>query len=235
MDKETIINNGWVTDVAVACDDKVIVDSLLFESCITHADVHELVYGDNPEIDDQILTGIIYDNIKEEDLTENDILYYENKGRKANVVIERKLIGNMYNTLTLPFSLTTLENTPLQDCEIYKPVIKNYSTSSRTFTLGADPVTTLEAGVPYLVIPKSDIYPLYFDNVTLEIITNSECKDITFDDCNVVCKGFINPYYCDPNDPNIYKILMITSHNTVSYAGTAAYTNGMRFVMIDYK
>lgn len=43
MDKKTIVNNGWVTDVAVACDDKVTVDSALFKACITHADVRELI------------------------------------------------------------------------------------------------------------------------------------------------------------------------------------------------
>jgi hypothetical protein len=47
MDKKTIVNNGWVTDVAVACDNNVTVDSDLFEACITHADVRELVYGEN--------------------------------------------------------------------------------------------------------------------------------------------------------------------------------------------
>ena len=45
MDKKTIVNNGWVTDVAVACDDKVTVDSALFKACITHADVRELIDG----------------------------------------------------------------------------------------------------------------------------------------------------------------------------------------------
>ena len=46
MDKKTIVENGWMTDVAVACDDNVTVDSDLFKACVTIADVHELVWPD---------------------------------------------------------------------------------------------------------------------------------------------------------------------------------------------
>lgn len=44
MDKKTIVENGWMTDVAVACDDSVTMDSDLFKACVTIADVHELVW-----------------------------------------------------------------------------------------------------------------------------------------------------------------------------------------------
>lgn len=45
MTKNEIINHGWMTDVAVACDDKITVSSDLFESCITHSDVYNLLYS----------------------------------------------------------------------------------------------------------------------------------------------------------------------------------------------
>jgi serine protease autotransporter len=41
MDKETLVKNGWVTDVAVACDKNI--DGDLLKPYITHADVLELV------------------------------------------------------------------------------------------------------------------------------------------------------------------------------------------------
>ena len=46
MDKKTIVENGWMTDVAVACDDSITMDSDLFKACVTSADVHELVWSD---------------------------------------------------------------------------------------------------------------------------------------------------------------------------------------------
>jgi hypothetical protein len=46
MDKKTIVENGWMTDVAVACDNSVTMDSDLFKACVTSADVHELVWPD---------------------------------------------------------------------------------------------------------------------------------------------------------------------------------------------
>lgn len=46
MDKKTIVENGWMTDVAVACDANVTMDSDLFKACVTSADVHELVWSD---------------------------------------------------------------------------------------------------------------------------------------------------------------------------------------------
>lgn len=56
MDKKTIVNHGWMTDVAVACDDTVTVDSNLFKACVTSADVHELVYGEEVPGEDEVQT-----------------------------------------------------------------------------------------------------------------------------------------------------------------------------------
>lgn len=49
MTKQDVVNNGWMTDVAIACDDKVTLDSELFKAHITHPDVYATLYGDSVE------------------------------------------------------------------------------------------------------------------------------------------------------------------------------------------
>jgi hypothetical protein len=47
MTKQDVVNNGWMTDVAIASDDKVTLDSDLFKAHITHPDVYSALYGDD--------------------------------------------------------------------------------------------------------------------------------------------------------------------------------------------
>ena len=46
MTKQDVVNNGWMTDVAIASDDKITLNSDLFKAHITHPDVYGALYGD---------------------------------------------------------------------------------------------------------------------------------------------------------------------------------------------
>ncbi len=79
-----------------------------------------------------------------------------------NIKIERKMRANMYNTLCLPFSATKSQQpTVLQNATIMKFSGINedlYDESGEPVVeLQFTQVTDIEAGVPYLVMPKEDI------------------------------------------------------------------------------
>lgn len=45
MTKQDVINNGWMTDVAIASDDEITLDNELFKAHITHPSVYDLLYS----------------------------------------------------------------------------------------------------------------------------------------------------------------------------------------------
>ena len=144
--------------------------------------------------------GIAYDNILEENLTDNDILINRNKYKRGNITITRNFKANMWNTITLPFDLYDLKDTPFEDCEF--KYIKNITKTETDTTITISPQTEiltniskdnpLKAGYPYIVIPKHDITgPITFKNVTLKAISNKDCHIIEKQDGKVV--AVINP------------------------------------------
>ena len=42
--KQDVVNNGWLTDVAIASDNKITLDSEILKAHITHPDVYNLLY-----------------------------------------------------------------------------------------------------------------------------------------------------------------------------------------------
>jgi hypothetical protein len=45
MTKQDVVNNGWLTDVAIASDNKITLDNELFKAHITHPSVYDLLYS----------------------------------------------------------------------------------------------------------------------------------------------------------------------------------------------
>ena len=63
MNKKTIVNNGWMTDVAIASDEKIGVNDELFRSHITHPDVYVTLYSDVEVNDDN--SGVDSNDVNE--------------------------------------------------------------------------------------------------------------------------------------------------------------------------
>jgi len=68
MDKEMIVINGWMTDVAIAGNDNISAESILFKSHITHPEVYSVLYGNvAPDFTNEIITlnrDYVVDSVK---------------------------------------------------------------------------------------------------------------------------------------------------------------------------
>lgn len=139
-----------------------------------------------------------------------------------NVSIFRSLTGGMYNTLCLPFDLSSLNGTPLDGAKAYA-----YSHSEE---LGGDIIlhfnstTSLTAGVPYLIEPQENIAsPMDFMDVEVaasaaEILGTEDANGIAFN-------GILAPKELTANDKSI---LFLVSDNKLAWANTTAEMYGMR-------
>ena len=94
---------------------------------------------------------------------------------KADMIYEtvklyRKLQSGMYNTICLPFGLTTLTGTPLQGASVLEFIgstVENKG-GEPVLKLNFEAVTAMTAGVPYLIKPPQDIKdPMLFSRVTM--------------------------------------------------------------------
>ena len=86
------------------------------------------------------------------------------------VKLYRKLQSGMYNTICLPFGLTTLNGTPLEGASVLEFV--DYTEENKggepVLKLNFREVTAMDAGVPYLIKPPQDIKdPMLFSRVTM--------------------------------------------------------------------
>lgn len=103
-------------------------------------------------------------------LVEDEQCASEAKSNKTYETVQlcRKLQSGMYNTICLPFGITSLTDTPLEGASVLA------FESSTVDTKGGEPVLKLnfqevqqmQAGVPYLIKPLKDIKdPMLFSNV----------------------------------------------------------------------
>ena len=142
------------------------------------------------------------------------------------VKLYRKLQSGMYNTICLPFGLTTLNGTPLEGASVLQFV------SSAEEDKGGEPVlklnfqevTAMEAGVPYLIKPLQDIKdPMLFSSVTMgEGAQAIECDGITF-------QGVMNPTEL----PNQNMLMLVANNRLATSTGGTMQGNRGYFVIGD--
>lgn len=99
------------------------------------------------------------------------------------ITVDRPLQASMYNTICLPFSLASLDGTPLEGATLLK-----FSGTSSTYEASGDPVTVLnfteatsiEAGKPYLIQLSGEAITsdmtfsnITYDNLILEAQSNT--------------------------------------------------------------
>lgn len=147
------------------------------------------------------------------------------------VKLYRKLQSGMYNTICLPFGLTTLEGTPLQGASVLE------FTGSTVENKGGEPVLKLnfreltfqegdvmQAGVPYLIKPQQTIKdPMLFYNV---VMGNSvEAQAVTKGD--ITFQGVMNP--TELPDPNM--LMLVANNRLASSTGGTMQGNRGYFVI----
>lgn len=142
-----------------------------------------------------------------------------NPEQLINVRITRSLTGGMYNTLCLPFTLSSLEGTCLEGAKAYE-----YDHSEEfggDIMLHFNLTPTLDAGVPYLVEPQEDIAsPMDFMDVQ---VTVAEGASVSSND--IAFTGILSPLTLTANDKSI---LFLVSDNRLAWANTTADMYGMR-------
>lgn len=153
----------------------------------------------------------------------NSTLLSAAQGKMTNTVrVLRSLTAGMYNTLCLPFNLSSLDGTPLDGAKAYA-----YSHSEE---LGGDimlhfnSTTSLTAGVPYLIEPQENIAsPMDFMNV--EVTASAAEIPGTKDANGIAFNGILAPKTLEANDKSI---LFLVSDNRLAWANANADMYGMR-------
>ena len=140
------------------------------------------------------------------------------------VKLYRKLQSGMYNTICLPFGLTTLNGTPLEGASVLQFV------SSAEEDKGGEPVlklnfqevTAMTAGVPYLIQPPQDIKdPMLFSSVTMgEGAQEIKINGITF-------RGVMNPTEL----PNQNMLMLVANNRLATSTGGTMLGNRGYFVI----
>lgn len=104
----------------------------------------------------------------EENATDTDTKIEKNNGKTQDVALTRTLVANKWNTFCVPFE-TEIAGTALEDA-----TVKTIGTVVGN-VINLEDATKIEAGVPYLVMPKTnDIKNPTFKNVTISVTTPVE-------------------------------------------------------------
>lgn len=188
---------------------------------------HRLVVFAQPTNDNRIIvpaptSQTISPMLYLDDKEENTALLEEVSDENLNVRITRSLTGGMYNTLCLPFTLSSLEGTCLEGAKAY--AYDHSEEFGGDIMLHFNLTYTLQAGVPYLIEPQENIAsPMDFMNVEVAVSK----KEIPGDeDANgIAFNGILAPKMLTANDKSI---LFLVSDNKLAWANTTAQMYGMR-------
>lgn len=165
----------------------------------------------------------VLENLTFADGTDNTDALIAANGKRANVTIERTIYcDGDYNTLCLPFSLATLEGTPLEDATVYAykyAVIESEELLVRIY----ETENGIQAGVPYLLTmtAANDITSMTFTNVT---ISAAEGKTIGTDEA-VEFIGILKPEAFTAGDETT---LFVSTNNNLAWANTNASLKSFR-------
>lgn len=127
---------------------------------------------------------IIATNISNIDEAETDIdaVIGANDGKTVNVQLTRSLVAGMYNTICLPFAVSAAEMARV----FPGATVKELTSSSIegggfVLNLNFEEVDEMEAGVPYIIKPASDISNPKFIGVTIDnTLNNIETSNADF-------------------------------------------------------
>ena len=146
-----------------------------------------------------------------------------NLSQTVDVIVNRSLVSGMYNTICLPFSLPSLLGTDLAGATLVRFLNAEVvgEGSNRELTLYFTPAQSIEAGVPYLIIPATDIAgPMIFNSVTIACTEGT-----TSGSGDVIYQGVLRPTELTAND---YNSLFLISNNQLAWPEVTGSMNGMR-------
>ena len=119
------------------------------------------------------------------DAPDNKNVIRDNNGHRAKVTLSGRILykDDTWNTLCLPFSLNSLEGTPLEGATLMTLSETNTSFSGGELTLSFETASSIEAGMPYLIKWEDgdDIVEPTFKNVKIDsTLQNVETEFVDF-------------------------------------------------------
>lgn len=111
-------------------------------------------------------------------------------------MVNRPLVAGMYNTLCLPFNLASLTGTPYENAKVLK-FTGTSTEEDNTLLLHFQEVSSIEAGVPYLIQTNVELgNEVVFNNVFCPIISDKNPSggiSHTPENCNVTFHAVMSP------------------------------------------
>ena len=142
------------------------------------------------------------------DAADNSSLVAAANGNELDVTLQgRKLTANNWNTLCLPFNLTSAQIESLFGSGTKVKTLSDYSNDGTTVTITYEDATEIEAGKPYIVKPTASVVNPVFTDVTISNTMN----DVTVG--GATFKGTYGPVALTAND----KQKLFLANNTLWY------------------
>ncbi len=240
---ETIyVSNGWTTDNVKSGDD-------MFGDCTnlkggqgTEYDAHH-TDKDNAHVDGvednpgyltlKYITLVDNDTQKPEGERNSDVILRYH-GRTTNVTLTGRTLykDGEWNTICLPFNVT-LEGSPLEDATAKTLTDATMTGTHVTLTFGnpdseTEPVTTLKAGVPYIIKWEADTEQPTITNPTFRNVTLADDDypwPIRKAGDHVWFCGYYNAFNITPDYTNYY---YMTAGSTLKHTGIDRTLNACR-------
>ena len=183
------------------------------------------------------LIAIWVDKEIREDKNNYDVqMLMSKQGTTHNVKVYHPLQAGMYNTICLPFPLSTLEGTPyagatvlrLVESELENENVTEENLSDNNVLLQFEQVTfsdrdIMEAGVPYLIMPAADITGIVtFTGIDRNSVYTGEGKSIKTD--YITMHGRINPTILEADN----NTLILVSDNQLAVTSEKGEMLGLR-------
>jgi hypothetical protein len=146
----------------------------------------------------------------------NRLAWMDEQWYDPNLLAELELTGNTFwkddswNTLCLPFRLSSLEGTPLSGATVKTLVSSEYSNGTLTLNFTEKSLSSIEAGKPYIVKwPEGENIddPLFKDVITTEKTDPIETDYI----------DFVSTYSPITLEANDHSVLYLGDSNTLYY------------------
>ena len=157
------------------------------------------------------------------DAEDNTSVLSANNGQTVDIDLTRSLTNASYNTLCLPFDLSSeqVEATFGAGTSIGQLTSARIKENDELY-LNFSFVNAMEAGVPYIIQPENNVANPLIENVTID----NTLRPADFE--HVAFKGVFSPKEIEVQSADSYSILLLGANNTLSWPNTTANMKGMR-------
>ena len=178
-------------------------------------------------------------SIMDDDDNSEAIDYYKDTIVNATLTDRTLYKDGSWNTLYLPFSLSTLNGTPLEGATVKTLSSSSFDSSTGTLTLNfSEALTRIEAGTPYIIKwDKAGDYvdddehnivnPVFTDVTISYVVTISDAQSETPESACAEFVGSFSPFSLEANDRTV---LYLGADNTLYYPSTGMTVGSCRAV-----